>query len=233
MHSRWEQGNLVFWDTHRHRIVDVIGPNVIYRFANFGNVVQPNTIDPDGWTTTVVEAGAGTSEIDPSATQDVIATIVTAANENDGAQSQAPGAAFKCVSGIRFYLGLLFQTADPTECDLLFGACITDTTLLGGMSDGTYMEKLDAAALVSGVTEKDSSEEQTDSLGTLVASTDMYWEMFFDGTSVHFYVDGVLAASHSTTLCDDEMLRLSIAFLAGEAAAKTLSIKRLAGFVWT
>lgn len=233
VHSYRDGGNIVFWDGHRHRIVEVIGPGVMYRLPTFGQLVMPNTVDPDGCTTTVVEAGAGTSEIDPGVADGVIATVVTAANENDGAQTQLPGAMITCISGHKFYLGMNFQINDATQSDIIFGACITDTTLLGGMTDGVYMEKLDAATSVSVVSEKDSSEEQTDSMGTLADDTDQYWEMFWDGTRVNYYINGVSVATHSTTIPDNEGLRVSLAVLTGEAVAQTLKIKRLAAFAWT
>ena len=151
--ARWELGNLLYYDSaFRHRIVDAIGPGVTHRFTSLGNVMNGNTIDPTGWAATVVEVGRGTSEMNPSNDSDVEAEIITAANENDGAQYQAPGAAFKCVSGAKWYVGLQFKINDVTQIDLLFGVCITDTSLLGGMTDGAYLESLDAATAVSGVT---------------------------------------------------------------------------------
>ena len=232
--SRWDLGNLLYYDSaFIHRILEAIGPGVIHQFASLGNVINPVTIDPTGWTTTVVEVGSGESEMNPSNDEDVVAEIITAANENDGAQYQAPGAAFKCVDGVKFYLGMKFKINDVDQVDLLFGACITDTSLLGGMSDGVYMESLDGSASVSGVTEKDASEEQTDSLGTLEDDAFQTWEMVWDGTNLVFYIDGVQVASHTTTIPDNEGLRMSIALLSGEAIAQTMKIAWARGFAWT
>jgi len=232
-HSRRDGGNVVFWETHRHRVVDVIGPGVICK-VNLGDDVMPNTVDPDGWTTTVVEAGAGTSEIDPSTTAGYFADLVTAANEDDGSQSQAPGAMFMCLSGRKWYAGLKFKINDATQSDILFGVAITDTTLLGGMTDGAYLECLDAATSVSAVAEKDSTESQDDSLGTLADDTVQYWELYWDGTTLYVYIDGsqVTTFVSGDNLPDNEGLRLSLAVLTGEAVAQTMNIVVCRGFVW-
>ena len=232
--SRWDKGNLLYYDpAFRLRIVDAIGPGVIHTFKTLGNVVNPVTIDPTGWTTTVVEVGTGESEMNPSDDEDIVAEIITAANEDDGAQYQAPGAAFKCVDGVSFYLGMKFKINDVDQIDLLFGACITDTSLLGALSDGVYLESLDASTSVSGVTEKNGTETQTDSLGTLVDDTFQIWEMVWDGTNLVFYIDGVQVASHTDNIPNDEGLRMSIAFLTGEVAAQTMKIAWARGFAWT
>ena len=235
MHVRWEDGNQIYYDRHRHGIVEVIGPSVHLKMPSLGNFLTgPDAADADGWTTTVVEAGAGTSEFSPAVGDgQFVATIVTAANDNDGLQMQGPGAAITCIADRQAYFGMKFRINDVTQSDLLFGACITDTTVLGGMTDGVYIESLDASASVSSVTEKDSSETQTDSLQTLVDATDTVWEMYWDGTSALFYIDGALVATHTANLPDNEGLLPTIAFLTGEAVAQTLSIHWARWFSWT
>lgn len=232
-HSRRDGGNVVFWETHRHRVVDVIGPGVLAK-VNLAQDLQPNTIDPDGWTTTVVEAGAGTSEIDPSTTEGYFADVVTAANEDDGTQTQAPGAAFMCEAGRKWYAGLKFKINDATQSDILFGVCITDTTLLGGMTDGAYLECLDGDTGISAVVEKDSTESQDDDEGTLADDTDDYWELYWDGTTLYVYIDGSLATTFVSgdNLPDNEGLRLSLAVLTGEAAAQTMNVAVCRAFAW-
>ena len=235
VHSRYDNGNLIFYDTHRHRVIKIIGPNLHLEIPALGNfLVGGDAADADGWVTTVVEVGAGTSEFSPAvADGQYVATIVTAGNDNDGLQMQGPGAAITCIADRQAYFGIKFAINDVTQSDLLFGACNTDTTVLGGMTDGVYLESLDASASVSSVTEKDSSETQTDSLQTLVDGTNTIWEMYWDGTSALFYIDGSLVATHTANLPDNEGLRPTIAFLTGEVAAQTLSIAWARWFSWT
>lgn len=230
MRVEWDGGNQLYWDVHRERIIDAIGPTVEAR-VNLADALASE--DPIGWVTTVVEAGAGTSELSPSPTPGILARITPAANDNDGGQYQAHGQTFRCISGHKWYAGISFTPSEATQSDLLFGVCITDTTLLGGMTDGAYMECLDAGAGVSGVVEKDSSETQNDSLGTLVDATTQIWEMFWDGSELNFYIDGVLVQTVSAgEIPDDEPLRLSLAWLNGEAGVKTLDIQWCRGFSW-
>ena len=95
------------------------------------------------------------------------------------------------------------------------------------MTDGVYFEKLDGSLSVSAVTEKDSSETQTDSLATMSDATDIDLEIYFDGSSVYFYADGAQAAIHTLTIPDDEALTLSLAFLTGEAVANSCNFKEV------
>ena len=233
--SRLDNGNLIFYSTHRHRVIKIIGPNLHLEMPALGNFLTgPDASDADGWTTTVVEVGAGTSEFSPEvADGQFVATIITAANDDDGLQMQGPGAAITLLADRQAYFGMKFRINDVTQSDLLFGACIADTTLLGGMTDGVYLESLDASASVSSVTEKDSSETQTDSLQTLVDATDTIWEMYWNGTSALFYIDGVLVSTHTANLPNNEGLLPSIAFLTGEAVVQTLSIHWARWFSWT
>ncbi len=235
MHTYWDLGNQIYWDTHRERIVYAIGPGVEASVNLADGVVGIATStaeDPVGWTTTHVEVG-GTSELNGSATQGIIARVTPGTQDNDGGNYQAHGQTFRCVSSMKWYVGMQFTPSEASQSDLLFGVCISDTTLLGDRTDGVYMECLDAATSVSVVAEKDSSETQTDSLGTLTDATKQTWEMFWTGTNIHYYIDGALVANVSSgEIPDDEALRVSLHWLNGSAGAKTLDIHFLRGFAW-
>ena len=227
-------GNLVYVDRGAHdmRVVDIIGPDVVKFELNpwtLGLQVEGATgTDSLAFTTTVVEAGTGTSELTGSLTSGTIAKLVAAAAENDGIQIQTTSEEFEFTSNQSLiYHGIQLAANDADQVDWLAGLCITDTTLLGGMTDGVYMESLDGATSVSSVTEKDSSETQTDSLATTADDTFMFLEFYFDGTTVYFFTDGTLSSTlHTTNIPDDEVLAVSLAFLTGEATANTLSIRR-------
>ena len=229
VHVYWDAGNQVYWETHRERIVKVIGPGV-EASVNLANDIA--TEDPVGWVTTVVEGGSVSTELSGSPTQGFIARVATDDLDNDGGNYQAPGQTFRCVSGMKWYAGLSFTADEATQSDLLFGVCVTDTTLLGSVADGVYMESLDAGTGISVVAEKNGSETQTDSLGTMSTSAQI-WEMFWDGTNITYYIDGVVVKSISSgNIPDDEPLRVSLAFLTGEASIHTLDIAFLRGFAW-
>lgn len=222
-------GNIVYYDTHRMRVVDAIGPDVI-KYELLPEHLQyagGTGTDPIGWTTTVVEVGAGTTEFATSASAGILGRITCAANENDGGNYQQFSNDFEFTSNQTLvYAGVELAINDVDQTDILFGLCVTDTTLLGGVADGVYLESLDGAATVSGVTEKDSTETQTDSIGTLTDATFSTLEFYFDGTSVYFFVDGTQSSTiHTTNIPDDVVLRPSIHFLTGEAVANTCDIR--------
>ena len=230
IHTRFIRGALAYWETHRMRLVDAIGANVIkweLRPDTAGLEDQGATgTDPHGAVTTVVEAGAGTSEITASKTAGYAAELVTAANENDGISVQFADENFEFTGDQDVYFGIELEINDVTQSDFLVGLCITDTALLGGLSDGVYFESVDAGTGVSTVTEKDSTETQSDSEGTLVDATLMFLEFYWDGTSVYFFIAGVQVGIVTTNIPNDEALRPSIEFLTGEAVAQTMKVRQ-------
>lgn len=228
MHVRWDGRNQVYYEGHRMRVVDVIGPGVEAKI-NLGDAIQDT--DPQGWISTVVEAGAGTTELSPSATAGIVARLTNAANENDGGSYQAPGQVFTCVSGVRWYAGIDFTSSEESEIDMLFGIANTDTAMLGGVNDAAFMETVDGGTGISFTNEKDGGETQTDDLGTMV-TTRQFWEMYWDGNSVHVFINGVEVRDEAAGECDDEAMRLSLEFLNGEAVAHTLDIYRCKAFAW-
>lgn len=230
LHTQYINGALVYYDPTRQRWVDAIGVNVIKYIQDFVSLpVDDTTGDPTEFTITVVEVGAGdsTAALDTSAGGKLI--ITTAANEDDGLNMQLKGEAFKLESAKPCYFGIKLQVSDATQSDLLVGLCITDTTLLGGMTDGVYFECLDGSTDINFVLEKNSTETTSASaVGTLANATDVTLEFLWDGTYVNCYVDGVEQTRLAiTNLPDDEVLTPSIHFLAGEAAAKTCSVEWL------
>jgi prepilin-type processing-associated H-X9-DG protein len=218
-------GNIAYWDGHRERLVDAIGPDVVKFFDDFTLSSLAAADAPVGWTVTLVEAGAGESTITKPDGSGGHLLLTTDANEDDGINMQAAGESFGFASGqTATYFGIRFKSGEATQSDILVGLCITDTTLLGGLSDGVYFEKLDGGTGISFVTEKNSTETQTDSLGTLAADTWTTLEFYGDSSSVRAYIDGTLVATHTTNICDDELLTPSIHFLSGNAAVETMTI---------
>lgn len=233
IHTRHERGHLIYWDTHRKRVVGVQGPDVI-SYELKPEHLNATTVDPSGFTTTVVEVGAGTTEFDVSDAEGYIGRITCAANENDGGSYQLLGENIVFDGDHSSYFGLRFAINDADQTDFLFGACITDTALLGGLSDGMYFESLDGGASVSFTAEKDSNETQSDSLGTITDATDMTVEFYWDGTKVEAFIDGaqVVAPTTPANLPDNEALRLSLEFLTGEATANTMDVAWMRFYQW-
>ena len=231
IHSRYEAGALVFWEGHRHRIIDAIGSQVIkWRHEDHLQDFAIGTgTQPTGWTTTLVEGGGGESDWLVSDTAGILSRITTDNFDNDGVSAQLIGENFELTSDQAFvYAGIQFDINDADQTDILFGLAVTDTALLAAVADAVYMESLDASASVSTVTEKGNSETQTDAVGTILDATTHFMEFYFDGTSVYFYFDGVQTGTiHTANIPDTEALRLSLEFLTGETTANTLDIRQL------
>ena len=62
LHSEYKNGALLYYQTHRHRIVGAICDNLQFYDFQHENA-QVSGTDPLGYTATVVEAGSGTTEI--------------------------------------------------------------------------------------------------------------------------------------------------------------------------
>lgn len=229
--TRRVSGALVYWEDHRMRIVDVIGKDAIKVNEDFLSVGLVASDAIPGWTTTLVEAGGGESTVAQADESGGAVLITTDAFEDDGVSLQKLGEAFGLSSSqVLTYFGIRFKASEATQSDFLVGLCITDTALLGGMTDGVYFEKLDGGTGVSFVTEKDSTETQTDSLATFVADTYVILELYFDGTSVYAFIDGALVATHTANIPNNELLTPSVEFLTGAAAAETMTIDWIRAF---
>lgn len=222
-------GNLVYIDraAHMRRVIDAIGPDVIKYVNDFesSGMLAAAADAPPGWVVTLVEGGAGESTITAPDAVGGALLLTTDAADNDGINMQLDGESFELTSDQKLvYFGIRLRSGEATQSDFLVGLCITDTDLLGGMTDGVFFRKVDGSTSVAVVTEKDSSETETAAVLTFAAATDYTLEFFFDGSSVEFFVDGVSVARHTLTIPDDEALTPSVHFLSGNAAIETMQI---------
>lgn len=222
IHSKHLNGNLVFYDGQRW--FDAFGSTVVKFLENFVGPNIPSADAPGSWTVNLVEAGAGETTV-AADTGEVggALLIVTDAAENDGANLQLKGEAFKLQSGKPLYFGARLKISDATQSDFFVGLSITDTDILGGFSDGLGFRKVDGSTTVNALLNKNTTE----TTGTALTCDTSYhiYEFYFDGTNVDFYVDGTaLTRLTQTNLPDDEEITPSIQFLTGEAAAKTMTV---------
>lgn len=220
-------GNLVYLDrgAHAKRVVSMVGPDVFGYDDDFVNGPAADADFDNRWTVTRVEAGAGESTMTRADVAGGVLRITTDANENDGINAQLLGESFKLSSGVTVYFGIRMKIDDATQSDFFAGLSITDTDILGGVTDRIGFEKLDGVTAVKGMLEKDSTETLTGTLSTLDTSYHIYeFYLAADGT-VEMFVDGVSVASPATTnLPNDEELRVTVQVLAGSAAARTCDI---------
>jgi len=226
VNSKYVNGNLVFVDaSNKQRWLDAIGPGVCKFLEDFVGTPFAGADSPAGWTITLVEAGAGDTTVALVSSWTGGAVVITTdANENDGANLQLLGEAFKLVSGKPLYFGTKFQASEATQSDFFIGLAITDTDILGGVTDSIGFKKVDGATAIQFELNKNSTATAAN-VGVLAAATSITLEFYFDGTNVDCYVDGVLQTRLAmTNLPDDEDLTPSIQFLSGSAGAKSMTI---------
>lgn len=208
---------------HSWRWLDAWGPNVVKYFNNF-DVPVSGADTPLAATVTLVEAGGGDTTLTVPATQPGALLITADAAENDGANVQwLTNQWFMFDGRYPTYFGIKFQINDATQTDLLAGVCITDTTLLGGMTDGVYVRKEDASTTMYLVVEEDSVESVT-AIGTVRDATWHVAEWYFDGTTWHGYFDGAPGGTITGGYPHEDNLAPSIHFLTGETVANTCYI---------
>lgn len=226
VNSKWVNGQLVYYDArYPQRWIDAVGPGVRKFVPAYGVHPVDDTTGNVTWgVVTATSAGTGTSSLKPDEAGAL--KVVTSGNESDGISAQVAGEAFKLTSSNQVYFGGQVQLSSVTQSELIFGLCITDTTLVGGMTDGVYFNKDDATTDIDFVVEKNSTATTSALVDTAVANTYSYLEMLWDGTSLKVYVDGVETLTATiTNLPSDEYLTPSLAVINGEAAAMTALIR--------
>lgn len=219
-------------DTNTWRWYDAWGPSVAKYVTTFASLAADDTTtDPTEFTMTVVEAGAGNSTAVIGDVAGGALTITCAAAENDGVSLQLgnPNSGEWCSFAAEYptYFGICLQSNDADQSDTFAGVAVTDTALLGGVTDGMYFRSVDGTGVVNFVMEKDSTETST-AVGTMTDATDITLEFFYWGSNVYVYVDGTLQttiADTDTNFPNNELLRLSLEYLTGEAVANTAQVR--------
>ena len=224
--SRWILGQLVYYDSaYPHRWVDAEGPSVRKCILSDGLYPVDNTTgNIANGVVTVTSGGEGDDSLKPGEAGVLLAT--TAAGAEDGPTFQVAGEAFKFLSTNQIYFGGQIQYSSITESELMFGLCITDATMVAGISDGVYFNKLDGATTVTLEVEKDSTATASATLATMVANTYVWYEFYWSGTVLTAYIDGVATLTATlTNLPADEYLTPSVAVIYGTTAAMTAKIR--------
>jgi hypothetical protein len=216
-----------------HRLYDAFGENVTKYITQFQSLpADDTTTDPTEFAVTVVEVGGTSSAVIGDVSGGAL-TITCAGNEDDGYSMQLGNANSGewvdfSVPGV-CYFGIKFQVSDADQTEVFFGAAVTDTALLGGVTDAMCFRTTDESATLNFILEQDSVETVT-AVATLTDAADVTAEWYCDETNVTVYINGTQAAQIArtdTSFPDDELLRLSLEVLSGEAAANTCQVRWL------
>jgi hypothetical protein len=191
------------------------------------------TFDANDWTITETGAGGTVAGTTDEIGGGILITTDTADDDSEEMQLGTAGQEnILLIPGRPFWMETALKLSDATNSDLLFGACITDTALIDGLTDGVYFLKSDLATAITFHSEKDSNDTTGN---TGVDLVDGNWvrlgiKMPSAGTSIQYWVNGVHVQTASTlaNIPENEYLRASLAVQNGNAAAMTLKF----GFLW-
>jgi len=190
-------------------------------FADFLMFVEAH------WNINKVELGYSSASLELQNIVGGVLRISCDTSDNDAVQMQLKGEPYKLVAGKPCWFETKFKTADPTQVDLLFGLCITDTTLIAGFSDGVVIQKNDGDANLDFLSVKNNSSTLKAAIATLVADTWTRVGFYFNGyDTLTPYVNGtkLTAQKIQTNIPNDEELTISIAIMNGEWAIKSLDL---------
>ena len=220
-------------DALTHRWYDAFGPNVAKYVTSFTSLpIDDQTSDPTEFIVTVVEVGGTSSAVMGDVAGGAL-TVTCAGNEDDGWSMQLGNANTGewCSFAHRYptYFGIQLQSSDADQTDFFAGVAVTDTAILGGVTDSLGFRSVDESATINFMLEK-GSVESTVAVATMGDAADITLEFLYLDSNIYAYVNGVLAttiADTDVTFPNTELMRLSFEFLSGEAVANTCQVRWL------
>lgn len=211
---------LVMYDSaSEHRWVDAIGKGVRKWEMRYGS----DFTNACEYAVTAI----GVDTIVQGVTAGVRALITTAAVENSGVNLQVVGTPFQLAANYPLYCGasVTFGTADGS--DVFMGLASTDTALIAAHA-------IDVAASAAGIYSLGTAaftaynEIHANSVTTTCATARTagthILEFVYDNSSLYFYVDGVLEATHTTYIPTVVMTPSLVLQSDAGAAAETLAV---------
>lgn len=177
-----------------------------------------------------VITASGTSPITASVVPGAVALITTGGTEYNGDNIQLVGSRFKLEASKPVYFGAKLTLSEATQADFLVGLCGVDTTLTAASSahaldigaGGVFFAKLDAVTTTHFKAYATTSETGSAIAGTMDTAAHIY-EMYWDGTTLVGYRDGVAVGSFTAGL-PTVVLTPSIAVRAGDGNPRTLTL---------
>lgn len=187
----------------------------------------------DEWTVTEVDAGANATDQLLLDRSEGWLRIKGAGNEDDGAQLQLGGTgngetvgeSFAPVANKKIFFETEIFMADATQSDFFIGLHVEDTTIIASRgADYIGFRKDDGDAALDIESCSGSSASDITSVATLVDATVIKLGFVSNGTSsIDFWINNVKANTISSDI-PTELMKLSIAYLNGEAAENDINI---------
>src|SRR5574343_253212 len=140
-------------------------------------------------------------------------------------QIQKVGECIRLSASKEAWLKIRVKVSDATNTDVNVGLIITDTDIVGGVTDGWYFSKAEDSTSVV-FRQVLNSSASTVTAGTAADDTYMVLGAYYDGngtTKVFFNDVHVGSITSNTNLCTDEDLTITLNLQNGSAAAHVLS----------
>tara|TARA_R110000765_G_scaffold354820_1_gene444991 strand:+ start:96 stop:764 length:669 start_codon:yes stop_codon:yes gene_type:complete len=161
--------------------------------------------------------------------------VGTGSTDNNTTNCQVNGEAFALASGKTLIWEMRCHIEDVTLTDWFVGVAISTTDILTACSDYIGFGNTANAASILAINGKDDTAEiadadsagqtLTDTGSDLVNGTYVVLRFEVEGTSaVRFYVDGVLKATHTTDLPDNEAMSPAFAVRCASGAAEAITV---------
>lgn len=181
------------------------------------------------WTLTTTEAGAGAAT-EVAAGANGILTVTNDNADNDLDAFQYAGGGGATVQNIRFIPGKKtqivgrFNLSAAALTDFMFGAYVTDTDPIGGVTDGVYFRVVAGSPNLTLVVEKASVETIVQTGKVLANNVYVKVELYYDGEELLIYIDDMRVAKAPLTNLPTADLALSFVLQNGAAAAQIARI---------
>lgn len=202
VNSKWIREALVFYDgDNQARWLDALGNNV----AKFELETGTPCDDTTGLPTRFVNTAINATVVNAATAGEKLLVSATGA-EYDGDCMTLRGEAFALTAGCPAYFGAKVKCS-RADAELFVGLAETLTayhaaaahTVIAAALDGAFFYAGTSLALKAQVFENNALSSTADAAAALDTDAHIY-EIYWDGTYVNFYFDGVLVTSTATTL---------------------------------
>ena len=150
-----------------------------------------------------------------------ILNLTSAATTDDDGASIQGNEIFRTTAGKNIYFAARLACNDADQTDIDCGLTVnfaTNPEAITTAADQIIFRVIDGDASILCYTEKNGTATSTDSGVDLADDTYVKLEILVEGTStVKFYINGGLVATHTTNIPDDENLTIGVASVSGSA----------------
>ena len=221
-HSRWVNGNLVFYpEGNRQRWLDAFGDNVVKYIDDFAvtphSTIAANAANNPEWVITHTSGGA-MSVVQSADLKGGWLNISPGPNDNDGINMQHRNESFRVEANSDLYFGIRYKADEATRNDFILGLVENDAVTIDGSSHGIFFKTTDGGTYLKCCTMKDGTTTKTLTATSSFAADTVYVDEFLVKStgSVEFWHNGSTVGKYTTNIPSTD-LAVTIAYETGAA----------------